>query len=79
MSECCWGSFDDNKRTELIKLTLDIFTKYHTGYVAHALQYSGCTDLHDYGDGRTSPDIGNLCFVKKDGSIRPGHDIFNDY
>lgn len=79
VSECCWGSFDDNKRTELIKLTLDIFTKYHAGYVAHALQYSGCADLHDYGDGRTSPDIGNLCFVKKDGSIRPGHDIFNDY
>ena len=79
VSECCWGSFDDEMRALLIKITLDVFTKYGVGYVAHALQYSGCTDLHDYGDGRTTPDIGNLCFVKKDGTLRAGHDIFNEY
>ena len=79
VSECCWGSFDDEIRVELIKISLDTFTKYGAGYTVHALQYSGCADLHDYGDGRTSPDIGNLCFVKKDGSLRPGHDIFNNY
>ena len=79
VSECCWGSFDDAKRTTLIKLSLDLFTKYNAGYVVHALQYSGCADLHDLGDGRTTPDIGNLCFVNKDGSLRPGHDVFNDY
>ena len=78
-SECCWGSFDDEKRVELIKITLDTLTKYGIGYVAHALQYCGCADLHDFGDGRTSPEIGNLCFVNKDGNIRPGHDIFNKY
>ena len=78
-TECCWGSFDDKKRVELIKITLDTFTKYGIGYLAHALQYSGCADLHDFGDGRTTPDIGNLCFVNKDGSVRPGHDIFNKY
>ena len=79
VTECCWGSFEDEKRVELIKITLDTMTKYGAGYVAHALQYCGCADLHDYADGRTTPDIGNLCFVKKDGSLRPGHDIYNCY
>lgn len=79
VTECCWGSFDDETRVRYIKETLDVLTKYGAGYTVHALQYSGCADLHDFGDGRTSPDIGNLCFVKKDGTLRPGHDIFNDY
>ena len=65
VTECCWGSFDDETRVRYIKETLDVLTKYGAGYTVHALQYSGCADLHDYGDGRTSPDIGNLCFVKK--------------
>ncbi len=79
VSECCWGSFDDERRVQLIKASLDAFTNHGAGFVVHALQYSGCADLHDYDDGRTSPEIGNLCFVNKDGTLRPGHDIFNKY
>ena len=78
-SECCWGSTDDLKRAELIKITLDLFAKYGIGYVAHALQYCGCADLHDRCDGRLTENIGNLCFINKDGSIRPHHEIFNEY
>lgn len=78
-SECCWGSFDDEKRAEQIKITLDLFAKYGIGFVAHALQYCGVTDLHNKGDGRVTDNIGNLCFINPDGSIRPHHEIINKY
>lgn len=78
-SECCWGSFDDKTRADIMETSLQIFKKYDIGFVAHALQYCGCADLHDTCDGRTSPEIGNLCFIMKDGSIRPYHEVFNKY
>lgn len=78
-SECCWGSLDDKNRSELIKGTLSTFKKYGVGFVAHALQYCGCTDLHDITDGRLTENIGNLCFVNKDGSLRPYHEVFNEF
>ena len=78
-SECCWGSLDHKKRADMIKVTLDMFKKYGVGYIAHALQYSGCADLHDPCDGRVTDDIGNLAFTLKDGSMRPYHEIFNEY
>ena len=78
-SECCWGSLDDKEREELIRVALTIFKKHKIGYVAHALWYSGCADLHNPCDGRVSPDIGNLCFINKDGTVRPHHEIFNEF
>ena len=97
ISECCWGSTDDKLRGDYIDVALSTFVKYDLGFIAHALQYCGCTDLHDVGDGRLtvnihhpdhvdsegnptpSANIGNLCFVNKDGSLRPYHDAFNKY
>lgn len=78
-SECCWGSLDDKKRADMMRVTLDAFSKYGVGFVAHALQYSGCADLHDPCDGRVTPNIGNLAFVRKDGTMREHHEIYNDY
>ena len=78
-SECCWGSLDDKKRADMMRTTLEVFRKYEVGFVAHALQYCGCTDLHDPCDGRVSPDIGNLCFIRKDGSMRPYHEVYNEF
>lgn len=78
-SECCWGSSDDKTRGDLIKSSLEVFKKYNIGYVAHAMQYCGCTDLHDRCDGRLTSDIGNLCFINKDGSVRPYHEIYNEF
>ncbi len=78
-SECCWGSFDDKARGEYVKGSLTIFKKYGIGFIAHALQYCGCADLHDACDGRVSPEIGNLCFILKDGTMRPYHEVFNEF
>ena len=79
VSECCWGSLDDKLRAEYIRVTLSTFQKYGLGFVAHALFYCGCADLHDPCDGRVSPEIGNLCFINKDGTVRPYHDVFNEF
>lgn len=78
-SECCWGALDDKVRAHLIRVSLEMFQKYKVGYVAHALMYSGCADLHDKGDGRVTEDIGNLAFLRKDGTLRPYHEIFNEF
>lgn len=78
-SECCWGSVDDKERAELIRVTLSTFQKYNIGFVAHALQHCGCADLHGPEDGRLTPNIGNLCFINKDGSMRPYHEVFNEF
>ena len=79
VSECCWGAFDDKLRAEYIRVSLSTFKKYGLGFVAHALMYCGCTDLHDPCDGRFSPEIGNLCFINKDGAVRHYHEIFNEF
>ena len=63
----------------MMKVTLDMFKKYKVGFVAHALWYSGCADLHDPCDGRVTDDIGNLAFISKDGNMRPYHEIINEY
>ena len=78
-SACCWGSLDDKNRADMMRVTLETFRKYEVGFVAHALQYCGCTDLHDPCDGRVSPDIGNLSFIRKDGSMRPYHEVYNEF
>lgn len=78
-SECCWGSLDDQKRGEFINGTLSTLKKYNVGFVAHALWTCGCTDLHDITEGAITQNIGNLAFIKKDGTIRPYHEAYNDY
>ena len=53
------------------------------GSVVGHEEYKGplgkCFDLHDPCDGRVTPNIGNLCFINKDGSVRPYHEIFNEF
>lgn len=78
-SECCWGSFDDKHRADMMRVTFDTFVEYGVGFVAHALQYSGCADLHDPCDGRVTENIGNLAFTDKDGGMRKYHEIYNEY
>lgn len=78
-NECGWGDFTDEGRVQRIKVTMEIFKKYNIGYTLYALCASGFPDLHDVEDGPLSPEIGNLCFINKDGKLRPGHDIVNEY
>lgn len=78
VTEACWGALSDESRVEIVRFTLDTLKKHNLGFLAHALHYSRVADLHYAEDGFVgSP--GNLAFTNKDGTLRKGHQIFNDY
>ena len=79
ITETCWGSFDDAFRAQLIEATISQCVEKKVGFLAHALFESDFADIHRPSLGRLSPDIGHLEFIRKDGTIRPGHDIINKY
>ena len=78
VTETCWGAYNDEDRVENMKFTLETLTKYGFGFVAHALHYSRVADLHYAEDGFVGRP-GNLAFTNKDGTLRKGHEIFNNY
>ena len=78
-TETCWGSFDDSFRCQLIEHSVRICRKYGLGVFAHALYESDFADIHRPEQGRLSPEIGHLEFIRRDGSLRPGHDIINQF
>ncbi len=78
VTETCWGSLDDQWRVENMKFTLKELKKRNLGWLAHALHYSLVADLHYEEDGPVGPP-GNLAFIEKDGSLREGHEAFNEF
>lgn len=78
-TETCWGSFDDAFRCELIKHTVRICKKYGIGIFAHVLCESDFADVHRPEQGRLRPEIGHLEFIFRDGTLRPGHEIINQF
>jgi hypothetical protein len=78
VTETCWGGDTDEQRVEIIRFTLETLTKYKLGFIPHALHYSLCADLHDAVDGFVG-ECRNLAFTNADGTLRAGHEIYNDY
>jgi len=77
-SETCWGAFDDAERVELIRYTLGELCKRGIGFAAHALHHSLVADLHAPAFGPVgSPE--RLDFINADGSLRAGHEAFNEF
>ncbi|MBN2296876.1 MAG: cellulase family glycosylhydrolase [Pirellulales bacterium] len=73
-TECCWGSqYDDDRANFIVRKNLEMLTKYKIGFFPHALWTSGVADLHKYKEGLYMP------FILEDGSIRPGHEIYNEF
>ncbi len=77
-SECCWGSMDDEVRALIVEGTLDGLVKLGIGFLPHALHTSPVADLHPPELGPVI-DAGYMAFIRRDGSLRPGHDVFNKY
>lgn len=76
VTETCWGYQDDRERVEIIRTTLRHLRQRGIGFLVYLLNHSLIADAHRnaYGPGRL-----NLSFIEADGSLRPGHEIFNEY
>ena len=73
-TECCWGALDDDAlRVRIIRENLRLLKEQGTGFMPHALWTSGVADLHKGGPGLNMP------FILEDGSIRPGHELYNEF
>ncbi|MDR2378706.1 MAG: cellulase family glycosylhydrolase [Bifidobacteriaceae bacterium] len=78
VTETCWGADTDEQRVEIMRFTLQTLAKHNLGFIPHALHYSLCADLHDEVDGFVGQ-CRNLAFTRRDGALRPGHEIFNNF
>jgi hypothetical protein len=77
-TECCWGSLDDAVRVESIRYTLTQLKKRNIGWLVYLLHHSLIADAHGPGYGPVGgPE--NLSFIQPDGSLRPGHEVFNEF
>lgn len=72
-TECCWGAEDDAERASIVRENLQALKLYKIGFFPHALYTSGVADLHKYKEGLYMP------FILEDGSLRPGHDVYNEF
>jgi hypothetical protein len=77
-TETCWGSYDDLKRSELIRYTLGELNKRKIGWLAYLLHTSGVADAHGEDEGAFS-NAGNLAFIKANGELRIGHNVVNEF
>jgi len=77
-TETCWGSLSGQERVENGRFTLSELKKRNIGWLVYLLHHSLIADAHrpEYGPVGAP---GNLSFIEADGSLRPGHDFFNDY
>ena len=79
VTECSWGAWDDLERAKNIP-ALETFLEIGAGIVPYILHESPVMDAHGkdagihYGWG--APE--DLCFIRRDGSLRQGHEAIND-
>jgi hypothetical protein len=77
-TECCWGSLDYKLRTESVRYTLTQLKKRQIGWLVYLLHHSLIADAHGPGYGPVGfPE--NLSFIEPDGSLRPGHEVYNEF
>ena len=77
-SETCWGELDDAKRVEIVRYTLSQLKQRNIGRLAYLLHHSLIADAHRPEFGHVGFP-GNLSFIEADGSLRPGHEVFNEF
>jgi endo-1,4-beta-mannosidase len=77
-TETCWGHLDDQKRVEIVRYTLGEHAKRGIGWLAYLLHHSLIADAHRPEFGPVGDPM-NLAFIEADGSLRPGHQVFNEF
>jgi len=77
-TEVCMGSLDDQARVRTIVSDLTALKRHGIGFLAHVLHESLVADCHRPQFGVVhSP--GAMHFINMDGSLRPGHEVFNKF
>jgi hypothetical protein len=77
-TECCWGATDDKVRVESVRYTLEQLKRRNIGWLVYLLHHSLIADAHRAEFGPLSGP-GNLAFIEADGTLRPGHEVFNEF
>jgi hypothetical protein len=77
-AECCWGSLDDAERAKMVASDCGLLAEAGIGFMPHALHESLVGDLHREQYGPISS-ASSMHFIAMDGSLRPGHDVFNQF
>jgi hypothetical protein len=77
-SESVWGARDDAQHVRVMCYTLGELVKREIGFTVHALHHSLVADLHRDAYGPVGhPEC--LHFIEADGSLRAGHEAFNQF
>jgi len=77
-TECCWGDLNDKVRVESIRYTLAQLKQRGIGWLVYLLHHSLIADAHRPEFGPVGGP-GNLAFIEADDSLRPGHEVFNEF
>jgi len=77
-TECCWGALDDKVRVQSVRYTLTQLKARNIGWLVYLLHHSLIADAHRPEFGPLSGP-GNLAFIEANGSLRPGHSVFNEF
>jgi len=77
-TECCWGANDDAARVKFVRHELGVLKQAGIGFLPHALHHSPVADLHRPVPGRKWETM-YMAFIEPDGSIRPGHEVYNEF
>lgn len=75
-TECCWGSLNDAERTQIVVSDCGNLARAGIGFMPHALHESLVGDLHRAQFGIISS-ASSMHFIAMDGSLRPGHEVYN--
>ncbi len=78
-TECCWGALDDEQRGKIIRGDLEILSQKKIGFLPHMLHESLVADGHHPALGPTCKSVEYMAFINMDGSLRKGHEIFNQF
>ena len=77
-TECCWGSMDDAERVKTVVSDCGNLARAGIGFLPHALHESLVGDLHRPQFGILSS-ASSMHFIEMEGSLRPGHEVFNRF
>jgi hypothetical protein len=77
-NETVWGAVDDAQHVDVMRYTLTQLRSRNIGFTVHALHHSLIADLHRSEFGPVGwPET--LHFIEADGSLRQGHEAFNEF